>query len=109
MPQAYSDDHVWVVATELQIPDNLVKHAKRRGTVRLAVPDGSLKAEVLDIYCHQCRRPYDAVAGQPCAAAENRDHLIGGPTGERKKRKHPYHDCAEFGCDVGALGSGAAG
>lgn len=107
MPQAYSDDHDWVVATILSIPANMVKNAERRGTARIPTPAESLKVDVLETYCRQCRRPWDDVSGQPCAAAENRDHLIGGPTGERKKRKHPYHDCAEFGCDLGVLGTGA--
>ena len=26
--------------------------------------------------------------------------LIGGPTGERAKRKHPFHDCAKYDCDL---------
>lgn len=99
MPQAYSDDHVWVAATYLPLPTNLAKHAQRRGTVRLPVPSGSLKFDALEIICCQCRRPYDVVADQPCPAAENRDHLIGGPTGERKKRKH---DCDVVGCEVAA-------
>ena len=57
---------------------------ERRGTAR--VPKDT-KVEILAVYCSQCRRPYDAVSDKPCVAAVNRDHLIGGPTGERRKRK----------------------
>lgn len=41
---------------------------------------------ILDIHCSACRRPYDDVADEPCAAAINNEHLRGGPIGERKKR-----------------------
>lgn len=99
MPQqAYSADHVWVGATYVTLPKNLARQAEKRGTVRL--PEQT-KVDILEVVCTQCRRPYDDIAGQPCEAAENRDHLIGGPTGERKKRKHPYHDCSETGCTLG--------
>lgn len=87
MAHPYTADHIWVGATLVTLPPNLAKQADRRGTVRVPA---DTKVEVLELYCGQCRRPYDAVAGQPCPAAENRDHLIGGPTGERKKRKHGH-------------------
>lgn len=83
MSHPYTADHIWVGATHVELSPNLAKQANRRGTVRVAA---DTKVDVLDVYCSQCRRPYDAVAGRPCPAAENRDHLIGGPTGERKKR-----------------------
>lgn len=97
--QAYSTDHQWVGAIELAIPANLAGVADRRGTVR--VPEQT-KVDVLEVYCGQCRRPYDAVAGQPCIAStgKGREHLVGGPTGERAKRKHPDHDCERYGCDI---------
>lgn len=85
MPQAISSDHQWVVAANVSMPEGLAKQAKRRGTVR--VPQNT-KVEVLEVYCGQCRRPWERVHGTDCIAAENRDHLIGGPTGERKKRGH---------------------
>lgn len=98
MSQPYSQDHLWVAATTITLKDNLARQADRRGTVR--IPE-TTKVDVLDVYCEHCRRPYDAVAGQACIAAteKGREHLIGGPTGERKKRKH-NHDCALVGCDV---------
>ncbi len=94
--QAYSQDHKWVAATNVPLAENLAKHAARRGTVR--VPK-EVKVDVLDVTCDQCRRRYSDVSGAPCAAAINRDHLIGGPTGERKKRIHAHHDCALVGCE----------
>lgn len=97
MPKPYTATHDWVAATNVDVPPGRARMAFTRGTMRVAV---DTKVEVLDVYCRQCRRPFDAVEGQPCAAADNRDHLIGGPTGERKKRKH-NHDCTLLGCDVG--------
>jgi hypothetical protein len=98
MPQPYSVDHIWVGATHVTLPTNLVRQAVRRGTVR--IPQDT-KIDVLEVYCLHCRRPYDDVDGQPCEAAEHRDHLIGGPVGERAKRKHPHHDCERYGCTIG--------
>lgn len=83
MSKAIKSDHVWVVAATVTLSDVLARQAARRGTVRLAA---STKIEALETYCDQCRRPFDDVANEPCIAAVNRDHLIGGPTGERKKR-----------------------
>jgi hypothetical protein len=72
-----------VVAATVVLPDKLAGQAHRRGTVR--VPEAT-KIEVMDTYCCQCMRSYDDVIETPCIAATDRDHLIGGPTGERKKR-----------------------
>jgi hypothetical protein len=60
------------------------RQADRRGTIRIAK---ETKVEVLEVYCVQCRRPFEDVEGQSCIAAQSREHLIGGPIGERKKRK----------------------
>lgn len=111
MSQAYSAEHVWIAATNVVLATNLAKQAVRRGTVRVPA---DTKVDVLEVYCQHCRRPYDAVGDQPCEAAGNRDHLIGGPTGERKKRKHPYHECEEYGCTLGKpaaadIGTGTGG
>lgn len=83
MPKAISTSHVWVVAATVTLTDVLARQAERRGTVRLAA---ATKIDVLETYCSQCRRPFEDVAESPCIAAETREHLIGGPTGERKKR-----------------------
>lgn len=87
-----SSSHQWVVAATVDLNDSLARQAFRRGTVRVPaeIPTNgvpSLKVDVLDVYCGACRRPWEAVHEQSCAAAENKDHLIGGPTGERKKRR----------------------
>lgn len=61
--------------------------------------DPDLKVDALDVYCGECKRPYDDVADQACEAAESNEHLRGGPlNGERAKRKHRYHDCEELRC-----------
>ena len=100
MPQAVSRTHRWVVAAVVGLPDGLAAQAHRRGTARLP---GATKIDVLEVYCGQCRRPYEVVAGAGCEAAESRDHLIGGPTGERAKRKHT-HDCTLVGCEMPETG-----
>lgn len=101
MPQqAYSQDHRWVAATYVELPDDkLARQADRRGTVRLPA---NTKVDVLEVMCVQCRKPRDMVDGVPCEAAteKGREHLVGGTPGERKKRSHPYHDCAEVGCTL---------
>lgn len=84
MGHAYTSDHQWVGATTVSLTSSHAAQADRRGTLRIP---RETKVEVLEVYCDQCKRPYDAVNGQACVASENRDHLIGGPTGERKKRK----------------------
>ena len=84
LPQAVSRTHRWVVAAVIGLPDTLAAQAFRRGTARLP---SATKIEVLETYCAQCRRPYERVVDVDCEAAESKDHLIGGPTGERAKRK----------------------
>jgi hypothetical protein len=92
----YTNDHKWVGATHVPLSEPQAKMGNRRGTTRVDLSD--VKIDILEVYCEQCRRPFDAVNGKPCPAAENRDHLIGGPTGERAKRNHPAHDCERYGC-----------
>lgn len=84
LPRAVSRTHRWVVAAVIGLPDTLAAQAFRRGTARLP---SATKIEVLETYCAQCRRPYERVVDVDCEAAESKDHLIGGPTGERAKRK----------------------
>lgn len=97
-PTYSSSDHQWVGATYVSIPKNLARQAEKRGVIR--VPEDT-KVTILEVVCILCRRPFDDVDGQPCEAAENRDHLIGGTPNERKKRKHPYHDCEATNCNLG--------
>lgn len=80
---ASSNGHVWVVAANVTMSEDLARQADRRGTVR--VPKDT-KIDVLEVLCSNCRRPYARVAESDCEAAASKDHLIGGPTGERKKR-----------------------
>jgi hypothetical protein len=82
--------HTWVVAALVDLPEPLAKQAYRRGTVRVPAEErvtGSptLKIDVLDVYCGQCRRPWEDVSGRTCEAAESKDHLIGGPAGRKKR------------------------
>lgn len=101
MSQPYTAEHTWVGATFVPLSESVARHAERRGTARV---EAEIKVEILEVCCSQCRRPYDAVAGRPCEAAESREHLIGGPVdGARRKRKHPDHDCAYYGCDVATV------
>lgn len=84
--------HAWVVAATVDLDEHLARQAFRRGTVRVPAETPShappsLKIDVLDVYCGQCRRPWEDVHEKTCIAAETKDHLIGGPTGERKKRR----------------------
>lgn len=77
-------NHQWVVAATVPLAEPLARQAKRRGTARL--PEKT-KIDVHEVYCDSCRRPWDAVNGRDCEAAESKDHLIGGPTGERKRTR----------------------
>lgn len=83
MAGTVGNGHAWVGAALVSLPSNIVKQADQRGTVRL--PEKT-KVTVLEVYCLNCRRPHDAVAGQDCQALESKDHLIGGPIGTRRKR-----------------------
>lgn len=95
------DTHEWVGAATVVLTLAQARHADIRGSFR--APEQT-RIDVLEIYCKNCRRPYEDVHGNPCAAAENKDHLIGGPTGIRAKRTGhtvPGHDCAALGCNTG--------
>jgi len=77
-------DHDWVVAAEVHVDAKIAKHANLRGSFRTA--EGQ-RIMALETYCAACRRPFDDVADEPCAALINNEHLRGGPIGERAKRK----------------------
>lgn len=83
MAGSMSNGHAWVGAALVPLPQNIVRQADSRGTVRL--PDDT-KVIVLEVYCKACRRPHADVADVPCEALESKDHLIGGPIGTRRKR-----------------------
>lgn len=99
MPQRITTTtHRWVGAACIPMDPKAAKRAFDRGSVRTHMLDQDLKVDILDVYCEECRRPWDDVADQQCEAAEGNEHLRGGPIGERAKRKHRYHDCDELGC-----------
>lgn len=81
-----------------------LKNAKRadlRGSYRAA--EGDL-IRALEVYCDNCRKPFEDVAGVVCSASQSKDHLIGGPTGHRAKRTGhgiPGHSCVASGCNTG--------
>jgi hypothetical protein len=95
MPRVISQQHQWVVATEVDVDERRARRAVNRGTVRVAA---DTKVDALDVYCAMCRRSFDDACDTPCSAAESTEHLRGGPIGERAKRKHPHHVCEEVGC-----------
>ncbi|MFB9880809.1 hypothetical protein ACFFMN_22905 [Planobispora siamensis] len=96
MPE-YSPTHVWVGAATVPITQRKVRRAYLRQSVR-TVKD--TKITILEIYCEQCRRPYDDVQDELCSAAQSSKHLKGGPIGVRQKRAHYKHNCALLGCDL---------
>lgn len=82
--------HNWVIATAVEVPENIARRGVQRGVVRLS---GPITFDVMDTYCGTCRQAYIDVADQPC-----KGNVIGGPVGERKKRRHD-HNCAAAGCE----------
>lgn len=94
-------EHEWVGAATVEMTLAQAKRADLRGSFR--VPEQT-RIDVLEIYCRNCRRPYEEVAELDCQAAKGKDHLIGGPTGHRAKRTGhtaPGHDCVDLGCNTG--------
>lgn len=89
---APENDHTWMGAANVPLDTRTARRAEQRGSVRLDALDADTKIVVLEVYCGACRRPFDDVKGQPCAALINNEHLRGGPIGERKKRKVTSQD-----------------
>lgn len=89
-----NETHEWVGAAYVPLDSRDALRANRTGNV-VAMVDTVI--DVVQISCRQCRRAFIDVANLKCEAFEGNDHLIGGPTGERKKRAH-NHDCALYGC-----------
>lgn len=83
MAQEKQPTHQWVGATNTELTDRQARLALLRGAI--ALPERH-KMQVLEVYCGDCKRPYEDVAGTPCSAKVNNEHLRGGPIGERKKR-----------------------
>lgn len=78
--------HVWVVAAEIVVAPKIAKMADYRGSFKAA--EGQ-RIDALEVYCKGCRRPYDEVKGEDCAAKIDNTHLIGGDQTTRAKRKIP--------------------
>lgn len=76
--------HAWVVAATIEVTPKIASIADYRGSFR--VVEGQ-RVEALDVYCDGCRRPYDDVKGNDCAAKIDNTHLIGGDQSKRAKRK----------------------
>lgn len=78
--------HEWVVAAEIVVTPRIASIADFRGSFKT---DAAQRVEALEVYCRGCRRPYDEVKGNPCAAKVDNTHLIGGDQTTRAKRKVP--------------------
>lgn len=76
--------HTWIGAAEVPLTAKVAKHAALRLSYRADAGD---KIDVLEVYCRECKRPYDDVADQPCSAKIDNRHLIGGDQSVRAKRK----------------------
>ncbi|MBA3907284.1 MAG: hypothetical protein H0X35_11465 [Pseudonocardiales bacterium] len=100
MPQRITTTtHQWVAAACIPVDPKAAKRAVDRQSVRAYMLDQDLKIPILDVYCENCRRPWEDVADiKRCEAAESNEHLRGGPIGERTKRRHSYHNCFDEGC-----------
>lgn len=88
-------DHAWVGAALVDLDDQQAALADLRGAIRLRQ---AVKVNILETYCRACRRPWDDVADEPCSAADNNEHLRGGPIGKRRPRKCGHDDCVAYGC-----------
>ena len=84
MPERIEDGHQWVGATTLVLPNTVVRSAAKRGTFRLRK---DAKVAIEEVYCSACRKTYERAVGKTCEAIESRDHLIGGPVGDQRKRR----------------------
>nr|WP_240982079.1 hypothetical protein [Streptomyces sp. R302] len=78
--------HVWVVAAEIVVTPRIASIADYRGSFKT---EKEQRVEALEVYCKGCRRPYDEVKGDSCAAKVDNTHLIGGDQTTRAKRKTP--------------------
>lgn len=78
--------HVWVVAAEVEVTPRVASIADFRGSFKAV--EGQ-RVDALEVYCRGCRRPFDEVRGDDCAAKIDNTHLIGGDQTQRAKRKIP--------------------
>ncbi|MEV7926152.1 hypothetical protein [Kitasatospora sp. NPDC088779] len=83
---ANPDIHEWVIAAYVPVDTQGAAYARRRGIYRVPA---TTKIQSADVICTRCRRPYDEVCEEPCAASDPMLH--GGPIGTRKRRPAPEH------------------
>ncbi|MFJ3793454.1 hypothetical protein [Kitasatospora sp. NPDC090091] len=76
-------DHEWVVAAELPVSSDIARYADFRGSF---LAKAQQRVTALEVYCKGCRRPYEDVADEKCAAVVDNRHLIGGDQRVRAKR-----------------------
>ncbi|MGW4086954.1 hypothetical protein ACWEGS_28380 [Streptomyces sp. NPDC004822] len=74
------------MAATIEVTPKIASVADYRGSFKAT--EGQ-RIEALDVYCDGCRRPYDEVKGDDCAAKIDNTHLIGGDQTKRAKRKVP--------------------
>ena len=89
MPERVEDGHVWVGAATVALPPTVVRMAFKRGTFRLKK---DAKVAIEEVYCQGCRKTYSRAFGKRCEALESREHLIGGPIGDQRKRRCEDHE-----------------
>ncbi|MEV8597323.1 hypothetical protein [Streptomyces sp. NPDC052012] len=73
------------MATVTEDIPEIAKMADYRGSFKETEDQ---RIEALEVY-KGCRRPYDEVAGEDCAAKLDNRHLIGGDQSTRAKQKTP--------------------
>lgn len=78
--------HAWIVAAEIKVEERIAKVADFRGSF---TADAGTRVDALEVYCRNCRRPYEDVAATDCEALVDNRHLIGGDQSQRAKRKLP--------------------
>ncbi|MFB8026001.1 MULTISPECIES: hypothetical protein [unclassified Streptomyces] len=78
--------HTWIVAAEIKVEERVAKIADFRGS--FTTPEAT-RVDALEVYCRNCRRPYEDVADIDCEAQIDNRHLIGGDQSQRAKRKVP--------------------
>jgi len=81
-----SRDHAWVIAAELPVSAEVAKYADFRGSFKTKTEQ---RVNALEVYCKECRRPFEDVADEECAAKVDNRHLIGGDQRVRAKRLAP--------------------
>lgn len=72
--------HEWIVAANVHVDTKIASRAHRFGWFRA---DEGMRIEALEASCAACRRPFEKVRDEPCAALIDNSHLIGGEVTRR--------------------------